>query len=568
MTLSRIALFSLLGIFSQVLPAQSLFPLQENYPLQHQWWQNEAQLPPVFRNFGFPALEKSDCPVFSPELVYLTAGQAAKVTINIDTTGLGEAAGTYNCINCGIVSGVSFEINNATLQITPDPDIELQTERILIEFCNSAGCRTAPLDLLIRRPGKTIEETPLTLPSEGMTSLDIPLDFPGAISCSFFLDCTDDYEGKEQNATITAAQQLAYRAARYPGTDRVCLVFCDENAICDTFSYVFEIVRESKLLPFFDDFSYEGPYPDAELWLDLDPYINDNMAVNPPSVGVATFDGLDSRGQAYAPAEHGPADRLTSTQIDLTRGVTNDVWLLFWLQRKGLGDKPEPADSMVLEFKNREGKWEHIRSFAGIPINQPNTVEEPFNFYREILDSKYLHDAFQFRFTNLSEGTGLLDNWHLDYVRLDVIQTDSVFNDVAFTQKPAPILKTYTSLPWRHFQGQSDIDLRQDISVGVFNHAIENLNVSPSSASLTEKESGLSVWSPATPTLFNALESNIPRGEPVLRTYSLNGDPSGFPSVWTGYQQTMRSDVFDDYDKLAFELTYELSNLSQRSGPG
>lgn len=568
MTFTRIAFLLLCWISGSVLTAQTLIPLPGNYPLQQKWKQHEADLPDIFRKPPTTAPEKSNCPLFNPEKIYLSAGETLNLPLNIDTTGLGEAAGSYNCINCGIVEGVSFEVTGSELSITPNSNTVLQEERILVEFCNPAGCRTMPLDLIIRRPGKNTPENTLSLPSEGMTLEAIPLDLPGSVSCMFFGDCPDDYEGTDQQTWITEDFQLAYRAARYPGTDRVCVILCDEYAVCDTFNYAFEIVRASKLLPFFDDFSYEGPYPDANLWLDRGPFVNDNMAINPPSVGVATFDGLDSRGEPYAPIERAAADKLTSTPIDLTRGLTSDVWLLYWLQRKGLGDKPEPQDSMVLEFRNRQGEWEYVRGFEGIPINQPNSVEEPFNFYRDFLDSRFLHDAFQFRFTNYSEGTGVLDNWHLDYVRLDVIQTDSVFNDVAFIQKPKPILQTYTSLPWRHFRTQATPDLRPEIEVGVFNHAVENLNVSPSAANLTELITGISVWSPANPTLFNALESNIPRGLPVLRSYSLNGDASGFPSVWNSYQQTMSSDIFDTEKRLEFELSYDLSNLSQRSGPG
>jgi len=568
MTFSRIAL--LLATLATVVSgkAQTLHPLPGNYPLQQTWLQQEAALPEMFRATGTPAVAKSDCPVFDPELIYLTAGQTTRLTLNIDTTGLGEGPGTYNCINCGILPGINAEIIENQLVVAPNAGIQLQNARILLEFCKPNGCRSQALDVLIRRPGKTLQQPEYVVSPEGMIAIDLPVDLPGNLTCSYLLECPDNYEGRDQLARITPDGQLAYRAARYPGTDKLCVVLCDDAAVCDTLTFSFEILVARRSLPFFDDFSYDGPYPDQGLWLDRDPFINDKMAIDPPSVGVATFDGLDGRGRPWLPTVHGRADRLTSAPIDLTRGVSNDVWLMFWLQRKGLGDKPEPQDSMILEFRNREGAWEHIRGFEGIPINQPNSVEEPFNFYRQVLDTRFLHANFQFRFSNYSEGTGVLDNWHLDYVRLDQIQTDAVFDDIAFTRKPQPILQPYTSMPWKHFQEQSNALLRPDITVGVFNHAIENLNAGPSSASLTEQTSGLSIWSPAQPTLFNALESNIPRGVPVLRTYALNGDPSGFPSVWSSYLQMMSSNRFDEYPRLAFDLTYQLSNLSQRTGSG
>jgi len=78
-------------------------------------------------------------------------------------------------------------------------------------------------------------------------------------------------------------------------------------------------------LPFMDDFSYaslessELHYPITSLWLDNDVFINSTLGVNPPSIGVATFDGLDAKGEPYISYngvnEDGPSDTLTSQFI-------------------------------------------------------------------------------------------------------------------------------------------------------------------------------------------------------------------------------------------------------------
>src|SRR5690606_37405864 len=96
-------------------------------------------------------------------------------------------------------------------------------------------------------------------------------------------------------------------------------------------------------LPFFDDFSQQYYYPDADKWEDNYVYINSNYAVNPISYGVATFDGLDSTGYPYNfnnPTSHGVADYLTSKPIDLS-SVTDSVYLSFFFQPQGNGNRPE-----------------------------------------------------------------------------------------------------------------------------------------------------------------------------------------------------------------------------------
>src|SRR3954471_22646353 len=53
------------------------------------------------------------------------------------------------------------------------------------------------------------------------------------------------------------------------------------------------IVCDTVLLPFVDDFSRDGIYPFDCLWTDSAVFINDDFADNPPTFGVATFDGVN-----------------------------------------------------------------------------------------------------------------------------------------------------------------------------------------------------------------------------------------------------------------------------------
>ena len=55
-------------------------------------------------------------------------------------------------------------------------------------------------------------------------------------------------------------------------------------------------------IPFMDDFSYDGVYPDSTQWIDQDVYVNAHYPIFPVDYGVATFDVLDASGNLYPEA--------------------------------------------------------------------------------------------------------------------------------------------------------------------------------------------------------------------------------------------------------------------------
>ena len=91
-----------------------------------------------------------------------------------------------------------------------------------------------------------------------------------------------------------------------------------------------------------------------KLWIDQDVFINDNYAINPWTIGVATFDGLDEIGYPHdwtVSGATGWADDLTSKPIDLsTYSVGDSVYMSFFYQAGGVSLTPESDDSLVLEF--------------------------------------------------------------------------------------------------------------------------------------------------------------------------------------------------------------------------
>jgi len=123
--------------------------------------------------------------------------------------------------------------------------------------------------------------------------------------------------------------------------------------------YIIEIFEEPTIsLPFTEDFSTSWVYPDPQIWIDDRALINDTYSINPPSIGVATLDGLNQYGNPYIPVVDGSdlidgiGDVLTSRPICLADAglVEGDtVFLRFFYQAEGYGDFPNPGDSLVLE---------------------------------------------------------------------------------------------------------------------------------------------------------------------------------------------------------------------------
>jgi hypothetical protein len=223
-------------------------------------------------------------------------------------------------------------------------------------------------------------------------------------------------------------------------------------------------------LPFIDDFSYSGPYPSSDLWLDNSVYVNANLAIDAPTIGVATFDGANYLGAPYANLGQGSSDTLTSTGIKLAgKSSSSNIKLSFFYQPKGYGDKPGSSDKLMVEFKDLNDTWVEVWSH----IDTTGTNETPrFNFVTiNISSSAYFYDGFQFRFRNEASFTGFRDMWHIDYVRVTEGQTPSTkLDDVAFNQPPVSILKTYTEMPWSHFKGFEVKELETQSEMSLYNH--------------------------------------------------------------------------------------------------
>jgi hypothetical protein len=263
-------------------------------------------------------------------------------------------------------------------------------------------------------------------------------------------------------------------------------------------------------LPFMDDFSNTGVYPDQNLWLDRQVYINQTMSGNTaPSVGVATFDAIGPNGKPYLPVGGlvESADTLTSNYINLKNYITasgtrqalsaaDSVYMTFFLQPKGLCYAPTTFDSMQLEFRNASGQWNVVRSFRGIAdsllIKNAEDTLPPFTFYAvPITNAAYFYGKFQFRFRNFGRTGGIYEVWHLDYVKIAPnrrIATLRNLDDMAIVEPPRSPLVRYTSMPWRHASANLKNEFRDSVYSRLYNHFAITRNPTNTNIKITTSE--------------------------------------------------------------------------------
>jgi hypothetical protein len=260
------------------------------------------------------------------------------------------------------------------------------------------------------------------------------------------------------------------------------------------------LIPDSIDLPFIDDFSYAGPYPDRNLWLDNKVFVNSTMAFNPPSVGVATFDGINYNGKPYGQrGEYGIGDTLTSNYINLRNltnpdgtkrllGAADSIYMTFFLQPKGLCYEPLLRDSMVLEFKDNTDKWQIVRAYKGFKTYIADDSFPPFTMYFvPITDAKYFYGKFQFRFFNYGQIDGANELWHLDYVKIGVNRrlNNKTLDDLAFTDMPRSFMTRYSSMPWRHASPNIATEIDSKFNTRFYNHFVDQRNPTNTNVKIT-----------------------------------------------------------------------------------
>lgn len=223
-------------------------------------------------------------------------------------------------------------------------------------------------------------------------------------------------------------------------------------------------VYQDSARQFFDQISDQ-----SKIWIDREAYHNYRFAINPWSLGVATFDGLDQFGFPYdfGSATTNYADHLTSKPIDMSGVDASDsVYFSFLYQTEGYGDIPEGTDSLILEFYAPDlQQWVWMWSTTGKPVGDFEVG------HIRIENPDFFKDAFQFRFKNYGGLSGSLDHFHIDYVNLRALSgyQDTLFKDFAIVYPVNSLITDYTSVPWDHWKNNFTGKMSQNVEVVVRN---------------------------------------------------------------------------------------------------
>jgi len=215
------------------------------------------------------------------------------------------------------------------------------------------------------------------------------------------------------------------------------------------------------VLPFWDDFSsVRNGKPKSNLWeYGESVWVNEGMAIHPPSLNVGTFDGLDSLGKPYNVNDvlaKGYADKLVSAPIRMdlvSEADKSRVFISFFYQFHGNGEPPDLGDLISLSFKNSAGTWEVIWTKE----NDGKLVKDKFEqLIIPITGERFFHDKFQFRIQNFARLSGPYDTWHVDYIyisngKLQTAPVRPLYPDRAITTKVNSTFASYWSMPIKHF---------------------------------------------------------------------------------------------------------------------
>ncbi|MBI9055179.1 MAG: T9SS type A sorting domain-containing protein [Bacteroidales bacterium] len=257
--------------------------------------------------------------------------------------------------------------------------------------------------------------------------------------------------------------------------------------------------KASISLPFIDDFAKSVGLPDSSLWLDDMAFINVSYADSVPSIGVATLDAINSLGLIHENASSLPfsADTLTSKQINLNYPNDNTIFLSFYYEPGGLGDSPDPKDTLILEYYSIDStRWDKVWY---VNFNETDSMLIENNVLESITDTiygdtitnlkhkfqqvlipvnhnQYRKDNFQFRFRNYASLSSTesnesrasnSDHWHIDFIILNKDRSiiDTAINDISIIEPITSLFKSYEAIPYRHYPSVMNTEIKETYSI-------------------------------------------------------------------------------------------------------
>ncbi|MDR1740060.1 MAG: hypothetical protein LBR45_04820, partial [Bacteroidales bacterium] len=339
-------------------------------------------------------------------------------------------------------------------------------------------------------------------------------------------------------------------------------------------------------LPFIDDFSSIGPYPNPNKWSDNNVFINRTYGIHPPTIGVATFDALDENGKIYshAPSSGGAfeADILTSGTVRLDSifypypkalSAADSIILSFYFQPGGgignswsggqIGYVPATEDRLIVECYNGGLKtWMPLWESTGMSLKQMCPIcdstqypQQQKNFFNRavipINHTGFFTKEFRFRIKAYSSINSNLNTaggqWHIDYVYLDANRTksDKNFNDIGFVEVPQTFLTGYTQVPYNQ--------LDPSIIKNTLPIKITNLGVSAQSCRYYRSIKDL-----ATDTVVSR-EPQTGEASANIFPYGINGYSTN-PDISVRPQTYLFSDVANSTSEKEYEITHVLKS--------
>lgn len=243
-------------------------------------------------------------------------------------------------------------------------------------------------------------------------------------------------------------------------------------------------------LPFFDDFTKSGVYPDDAKWQSDNVFVNSGFPKMPVNYRSATLDVVDKYGKVYSRGSSNPfiADSLLSVKIRLdsigNQRLTpaDSLYFSFYYQPGGFGDSPERDDSLVLQFgygydevvydsvfqgyvTQRKTAWKQMWATEGESFDTFVASLDENQYFKKVMipivDTCFFKEDFYILFFNYGtlptsmypNDRSNMDQWNIDFVYLDMNR--SIENDyypmVSFTNTAPSFLKRYQSMPYKHY---------------------------------------------------------------------------------------------------------------------
>lgn len=221
-----------------------------------------------------------------------------------------------------------------------------------------------------------------------------------------------------------------------------------------------QVATDSLRLPFWDDFTFSSSVPDSNLWAASEHVaVTNTIAVAPPSFNVATFDGIDASGRPYSQDAKisGRSDTLTSLPIQLGAGQLSaaeqaSVFLSFYWQIQGRGDRPEKGDSLKLFFLADDSTTHQVWSQgAREEVDSADFQQEIISLKEagDALGVNFFHEGFRFQFASYNRQSGMFDLWHVDYIYLDKGRNRNslYYHDRSISDVHASLFYPYAAVP-------------------------------------------------------------------------------------------------------------------------